>query len=60
MLGFEFAPGRREALEALAADSLARASAMESAAEPPFSAFLADFINRGIPSAARQSVEICD
>lgn len=47
-LDYSFEPGRREALEALAEDSLHEARALESAAEPPFDEFLAACLARGI------------
>jgi glutamate--cysteine ligase len=56
-LRYEFAPGRREELEALAAGSLRDAAAMEMAAEPPFEQFLQAFLASGIgddPGMKRQ------
>jgi glutamate--cysteine ligase len=47
-LDYEFGPGRLEALESAAAESLTEARSLEAAPEPPFDEFLADFLAVGI------------
>ena len=48
----EFAPGRLQELERVAAESLAQAAALESAEAPPFEEFLEAFVASGLTGGA--------
>jgi hypothetical protein len=59
-LNYQFAPGRRAALESLAEESLSEARAIESADAPPFEEFLASHLSLGIMDSPQAGTEICD
>ena len=59
-LEHRFLPGRLSSLEALAAESLRDAQALETAADAPFEEFLAAHQAGGPTSGSESSVEICD
>lgn len=54
-LGFEFEPHRRAELEQVARESLAEAEALETADEPPFEEYLAEFLATGIGASPQRA-----